>query len=224
MIRRVKSGITGLDPLIEGGFIDGSVNLLTGGTGTGKTIFSSQFLWQGLQKGESCIYITMEEQPEAIKQDAAQFGWDFEKYEEKDLCKIIYHDPVQVNNIGSVIIDEIKNMKVKRIVIDSIAVMGLVIGDPSQIRRRIMNIIGTLKRSKCTAIIVSEIPEDSKALSRFGVEEFTVDGVIVLNYVGIGGMDARSLMIRKMRGTNHGKDTYPFSITSKGIVVKNHDI
>jgi len=224
MMKRIKSGIDGLDPLIEGGFIEGSVNLVTGGTGTGKTIFSSQYLWEGLKKGESCIYITMEESPEAIKQDASLFGWDFQKFEDQGIFKIIYHDPAQVNNIGSVIIDEISTLKAKRLVIDSIAVMGMVIGEDSQIRRRIMNIISTLKRVGCTSIILSEIPEGSNALSRFGIEEFAVDGVIVLNYLGIGGLEARSMMVRKMRGTNHGKDTYPFDITSTGIVVKNTDL
>jgi len=224
MFKRIKSGITGLDPLIEGGFIEGSVNLVTGGTGTGKTTFSTQFLWDGLQRGESCIYITLEEGPDAIKQDASLFGWDFEKYEKKGLCKFIYHDPVQVNNIGSVIIDEISNIKAKRVVIDSLAVIGLVIGEPAQIRRRLMNIINTLKHSGCTSIVISEIPDGSNALSRFDVEEFTVDSVILLNYLGIGGLDARSVVVRKMRGTNHGKDVYPFEITQKGIVVKKPEL
>ncbi|MBU0530042.1 MAG: ATPase domain-containing protein [Candidatus Aenigmatarchaeota archaeon] len=224
MIKRVKSGVHGLDPLIGGGFIDGSVNLITGGTGTGKTIFSSQFLWEGLQRGESCIYITLEESADAIKQDGLLFGWDFGKFEKKGLCKIIYHDPAQVNNIGSVIIDELSNLKAKRIVIDSVAVMGLVIGEIAQIRRRIMNLIATLKNAGCTSLIISEIPEGSSSLSRFGVEEFSVDTVVVLNYLGIGGLDARSLLIRKMRGTNHGKDVYPFEITPKGIVIKKNEL
>jgi KaiC/GvpD/RAD55 family RecA-like ATPase len=73
-------------------------------------------------------------------------------------------------------------------------------------------------------VILSEIPEDSKALSRFGVEEFVVDGVIVLNYLGIGEAYSRSLLIRKMRRTNHGRDVYPFEITPKGIVVKKAEM
>ncbi len=63
-MNRIKTGIPGLDAITDGGFIEGSVNLLTGGTGTGKTIFGSQFIWQGLQMGEPCVYITLEESPE----------------------------------------------------------------------------------------------------------------------------------------------------------------
>ncbi|MFH1978409.1 MAG: ATPase domain-containing protein [Candidatus Aenigmatarchaeota archaeon] len=224
MIKRTPTGIPGLDALIEGGFIQGSVNLLTGETGTGKTIFSSQYLWEGLQRGESCVYISLEESPQDIKQDSSLFGWDFEKFEKKGLCKIIYHDPAQVNNLGAVLADEITNMEATRLVIDSTAIMGLVIENLAQIRRRIMNLIGTLKRVGCTSILTSEIPESSKALSRFGVEEFATDSVIILNYLGLGEVSARSLVIRKMRGTNHGKDVYPFNITKHGIVVKKPEL
>jgi circadian clock protein KaiC len=219
---RIESGIPGLDTLIQGGFLPNSVNLVTGETGTGKTIFCAQYLWYGLQKGDTCLYISLEEDPEDIKADAMQFGWDFEKFEKKGLFKIIYHDPAQVNNLGSVVMDEIKRMNVKRLAIDSTSIIGLTIESQSQIRKLLYNIIGTIKRTECTALLTSEIPEGTKQLTRFGVEEFVVDSVIVLNYLEYaagGGLD-RSLIIRKMRRTKHGKEVYPMDITPKGIVIK----
>jgi KaiC/GvpD/RAD55 family RecA-like ATPase len=223
MKARIESGIPGLDALIQGGFLQNSVNLVTGATGTGKTIFSSQFIWHGLQKGESCLYITLEEDPNDITEDALQFGWDFDKFDKKGLLKVIYHDPAQVNNLGAVIIDEIKRIDAKRLVIDSTSIVGLTIESPSQIRKILYNIAGTIKKTNCTALLVSEIPEGSKKLSRYGVEEFVVDGVLVLNYLeyaaGSGGTD-RSLVIRKMRRTKHGKEMYPMDITAKGIIIK----
>ena len=149
------------------------------------------------------------------------FGWDFDKYEEKGLFRLIYHDPAQVNNLGSVIIDEIKSLKATRLVIDSTSLIGLNIQDVSQIRKVLYNIINVIKRNKCTALITAEIPEGAKGLSKFGVEEFVVDGIIVLNYLeyAAGGLD-RSLIVRKMRRTDHGKDIYPVGIGPKGITVK----
>jgi len=223
-MNRVTTGIPGLDAVMDGGFLAGSVNLISGGTGTGKTIFASQFLWEGLKKGESCVYITLEEDPEDIKEDVANFGWDFASYEKKGLFKIIYHDPAQVNNLGAIIISELEGINAKRLVIDSISIMELAINEPSKIRKRIFNLINAIKRKeKCTTVLLSEIPEDSKALSRYGVEEFVADSVTILSYLGIGEEYNRSLMVRKMRRTNHGKDVYPFEISSKGIGVKRSE-
>jgi circadian clock protein KaiC len=223
---RIESGIPGLDPLMQGGFLQNSANLITGETGTGKTIFCSQFLWYGLQKGETCLYISLEEDPEDIKTDALQFGWDFEKFEKKGLFKIIYQDPAQVNNLASVVIDAIRRMDVKRLVVDSTSIIGLTIESQSQIRKLLYNMIGAIKKTNCTALLTSEIPEGTKQLSRFGVEEFVVDSVIVLNYLEYAagsGNTARSLVIRKMRRTKHGKEMYPMDITSNGVVIKSVD-
>jgi len=225
MMRRVKTGIPGLDGLIQGGLAEGSVSLVAGNTGTGKTILSSQYLYYGLQKGDAGVYITLEESPNDIRNDAAQFGWDFPKYEKKGLCRIIYHDPAQINNLGATILSELTRMNTKRLVIDSTSVMSLNIDNPAQVRRKLFNIINAIKKNGVTtALLITEIPEDSKLLSTFGVEEFVVDGVILLNYMGIEGTTSRTLMIRKMRRTNHGNDIYPMKIGKSGITIKKSDI
>jgi len=224
MLKRVPSGIPGLDKLMQGGFVDRSVILVTGETGTGKTIFGCQFIVAGAEQGEPGLYISLEESPEEIRSDMASFGMDMEKYEKKKMLKIIYHDPVQLNNIDSVIIGEVNSMKAKRVVIDSTALLALNIENPAQIRRRVFSVINTIKRNSCTAVIISEIPEGSKAISRFGVEEFAADGVIILHYLGIGEISARSLTIRKMRRTKHGNDVYPLEINDNGIIVRKVEV
>ena len=222
---RTPTGIPGLDQLIQGGFVKNSVNLLTGETGTGKTIFGTQFLWEGLKKGEPGVYITLEESPEDLRLDVKQFGWDFPKYEKSGKCEIIYYDPAQTSNIASAIMSEIESLKAKRLVIDSTSVLGLTLEQPLLIRRKLLGLVNAVKRQKnCTALFITEIPEDAKALSRFGVEEFVADSVTVLNYLGIGEETVRSMMIRKMRRTNHGKDVYPMLIGPKGISVEKLEI
>jgi len=225
MIKRIPSGISGLDGLIEKGLIQNSTYLVTGETGTGKTIFGAQFIWHGLQKGERGVYISMEESPREIKEDVSRFGWDFEKYEKKGILKIAYHDPAQVDKLGSVLQSEIMGIKANRLVIDSMAAMGLALDNKSLIRRRIASIVSAIKRHEnCTALIITEIPEGSKLLSRFGVEEFVVDGIIVLNYMSMGTDTSRSLMVRKMRRTDHGKDVYPMDISNSGIKIKKSSL
>ncbi len=225
MVMRIKTGIPGLDRLMQGGLVKGSVYLLTGGTGTGKTIFGCQFLWYGLQKGETCVYVTLEEDPVDIREDVRNFGWDFEKFEKKGLCKIIYIDPVSTGNINTEIMNHIKKLDARRLVIDSTAVMGMAMEKESLIRRRVFSIINALKtHDDCTTLIISEIPEETKKLSRFGVEEFVVDGVMVLYYTGIGGEQGNCIEIRKMRRTHHGKGYFPLKFTTDGLKVEKEGI
>lgn len=224
-IPRVKTGIPGLDPLIQGGFVRNSVNLVTGGTGTGKTIFAAQYIWEGLKKGEPGVYITMEQHPTDLKQDFLQFGWDFAKYEKQGLCVIDYFDPAQVNNIASAILNSVKTSKAKRLVIDSTSVIGLTIENEMMIRRKILSLVDVIKRnSNCTVLLTTEITENSNGLSRWGVEEFVVDGVVVLQFTGIGGQSFGNLQVRKMRRTSHARGWFPLEITLKGIKVSKEEV
>jgi KaiC/GvpD/RAD55 family RecA-like ATPase len=219
---RVSTGITGLDKLMQGGYIPNDVYLVTGGTGTGKTIFCSQFLWDGLKKGENCIFFSLEEKPYDVLYDAIDLGMDFKPYIEKKKFLIEYQDPFEMADITTLVKEKIKKMNAKRVVIDSTSIFGMVFQNEHELRNRLYELIKALKEVDIdiVALLTAEIPEDSKALSRFGVEEFVVDGVILLNYMGIGGEIDRSIIIRKMRRTNHYKDVVPFEISKTGIVVK----
>lgn len=217
---RISSGIPGLDKLIGGGFLENDVYLVTGGTGTGKTLFCCQFLLEGLQKGEPCIYFSLEELPDDIIHDAEVFGWDFQKYIDQKKFLIEYADPFEMADISSQVKEKIKKMGAKRVVVDSTAIFGMVFERQSELRKALYNLIRALKGTGAVVMMTSEILEDTKGLSRFGVEEFVVDGVILLNYLGIGGEFDRSILIRKMRRTDHFKDIISFDVTDKGIVTK----
>ena len=219
---RVSSGIPGLDKLIGGGFLENDVYLVTGGTGTGKTLFCCQFLWEGLQKGDSCIYFSMEELPEDILHDAEIFGWNFQKYIDQKKFLIEYSDPFEMADISSQVKEKIKKMGAKRVVVDSTAIFGMVFERQAELRKALYNLIRALKGTGAVIMMTSEILEDSKSLSRFGVEEFVVDGVILMNYESMGGAYPRSLSISKMRRTDHDIDIHPLEISKKGLIT--HDI
>ena len=226
LIERVSTGIPGLDELLEGGFVRGSTILLTGGTGTGKTTFCAQFILEGLKKNEPGVYITMEEDPEDIKTDLIRFGFDFDKFEKKGLFKFVYQNPFEVSDISGTVVDVINSVKAKRAVIDPVSLIGMYMKNPALLRKRLFEIIQILKKTGATTLVTSEILDNEigerggGSLSREGVTEFVVDGVIVLNLFGIGEGITRSLLVRKMRRTKHGTDVYPMEITGKGIIIK----
>jgi len=215
---RIKSGIPGLDPLIGGGFLKGHTILITGPAGAGKTIFCCQFIWEGLKNGEKCMYITFEEMPEEIKEDAAAFGWDFEKYEREGKLIITFKDPFQVTDITTRLENEIRQQGITRVAVDSTSLLGLYFKDPNDVRRELYKLITALKNSGATSLLTAEAPEEGK-ISRFGVEEYVVDGVIYLKSVVIGPQTGRSLVVIKMRRTNIDNEIHPLEIDKNGVRV-----
>ncbi len=217
---RMSSGIPGLDKLMQGGFLQNDIYLVTGGTGTGKTIFCCQFLWEGLRKGEKGIFFSLEEQPDDVIHDAENFGWDFNKFVEKKMFKMEYQDPFEMVDITTLVKEKIEKFGAKRVVIDSTSIFGMVFKDENELRKRLYELIKTLKKTNTVVLMTAEVLEDSKSLSRFGVEEFVVDGVIVLYYTGIGGEEGSCLEIRKMRRTKHAKGYFSLGFSKNGLSVK----
>ena len=219
MIERVSTGIPGLDEVIQGGFVKKSVNLLSGPTGTGKSIFGLQFLWDGLKKGENGVFLSLEQDQEDIFGNAKDFGWDFNKYVNDEKCIVEYLPLWRLEDLTITILEKIKSIKAKRFVLDTISLVCSKL-EEEEIRSELTEFLKELRRSGATSLLLSEIPEGSKGLSTFGIEEFIVDGIIVLHYLEfVSGMTPRSLVIRKMRRTNHGTDVYPISITNKGLSI-----
>lgn len=218
-VERVKTGIPGLDKILAGGIPQGSVVLVTGSAGTGKTTFLSQFIWEGLQEGEKCMFLTLEETPQDIKRDAILFGWDFSKYEKPGKFRIEFFDPFELGDVNARLKDMISVNKFTRVAIDSTSVFGMYLNDEYKIRKNLFKLAQDLKSAGCTSMLSAEIPEDSKALSRHGVEEFVVDGVIVLYYLGLGEGVFRNVAVRKMRRTNHTHGAFPLEFTKNGLKV-----
>jgi KaiC/GvpD/RAD55 family RecA-like ATPase len=226
-IQRVTTGIPGLDRLIEGGFVKGSIIMLAGQTGTGKTIFGCQYLLDGLRRGENGVYLTLEESEEDILGDVARFGWTEELRKYITAGKLIMHSklPTDIKELEETSLTLIRKVDAQRFVLDSlsIATMGWKVStmEVGKVRSQIFDYFKLLKRTGVTSLLIVEIPErELKAISRFGFEEFLADGLIIVYYLeyATGGVP-RSLLIRKMRRTKHSADIYPMEITDRGIKI-----
>jgi KaiC/GvpD/RAD55 family RecA-like ATPase len=224
-VERAATGIPGLDGLMEGGFVAGSTNLIAGVAGACKTTFCMQFLWNGLQKGENAVYVTLEQAPEDILADMSRYGWDFSKYITAKKFKIESMIGSDTTELSTRIFSSLKSIGAKRFVLDSLSLAAMGWKERPEeafkTRLKIFDMLNTLKRTGVTTLLISEIPKAEKdALSRFGFEEFVADSVLLMNSFAVAG-NVRTLQILKMRRTDHGKKIYPFDVTSKGLVVKD---
>ncbi len=233
---KVKTYISGLDELIEGGLVKNSTTLVTGKTGTGKSSFCVSFIYFGAMSGESGIYILTEETAQSIREEAKNiFGFGLERLEEQNLLKILTIKPefptqtstieeskilkIYIYDLVDQISEIVKEINAKRVVFDSTSILELFIGDKYLGRLAIAYLINSLKQMNVTSFLVGTIPESSEDLSTLGIIEFLVDGIIKLEFVPIAEEFKRTLSIRKMRQVNHSTLIHPFEITRDGIKV-----
>jgi circadian clock protein KaiC len=233
-LRRIPTGNPEIDRILEGGLEKGKSYLIAGETGTGKTIFSLQFLTYGAANGEPGIYVTIDERPEVLISDVRRFGWDLQQYiNERRLiilpvrqyftAKMWGKDmDVIVNNIVGELSRISKSVGAKRLVIDPVApLVTMNTTEVTYTREYIRSLVFSIEeRVGTTSLITSEVPTGEDSISRFGVEEFLASGIIILGIANVDGKLKRTLYVRKMRWTAVDPIRYTFRIErGKGIVI-----
>ena len=235
---RVSTGINELDGLLNGGFPNGSITLVSGTPGTGKTIVCFQYIGAGIKNGENCLYLTSDETVPNLLNEAEKFGFNFKSAVESEQLKLIYLD-IDRQNIHKELEEEIKTGKYDRVVIDSLSPLAetpiWMVNNGKEVipssnymttntfpiesiqatRVHLRRLISILKEDECTSMVTTEIPEGSRDLSRDSISEFLVDGILVLDLDTT--MDRRKLTIRKMRGTKHTLKPHNIEISEHGI-------
>jgi circadian clock protein KaiC len=239
-MERIKTGIYGLDHIIDGGFPKSSITLVSGPPGSGKSIFCFQFLYEGAKNGEKCLFLTLDKKVDGILTQSKELGFDFQPSIEKNHIKFLFLN-INKKFVYEAMTNEILSGEYKRIVIDSITPLSempifvrnteetsidtsmvspddIPIGVNLPTRRlHLRYILNVLESTNSTSIVTSELPVGSSLLSRDGISEFLADGVITLSLDPT--MDRRKLSIMKMRNTPHTLKPQDIVIGHGGIKI-----
>ena len=224
VLARTKTGISDLDEMLRGGFLDGDAVLVAGSAGTGKTTLALQYLMNGISLfGERGVYVSFEQLPSQIYRDASSFGWDLRKMEEEDQLRMVCTSPnLMVPNEGDeFLLSEVLNeVRPHRLVLDSLSHLALYVGE-SGLRKELYRLIMMLKARGLSTLLTWETRDASErsVFASDGGASFLVDTVILLKQVEIESAIRRALVVLKMRGSDHDKRLREYDITSQGFKV-----
>ncbi len=231
-IEKLPTNIPGLDHISIGGLPKYRTTLVSGTAGSAKTVLAAQFLAEGIMKsGKHGVFVTFEEPPSDIRRNMASMGWDIEMWEKEG--KWLFVDasvppgeaPVVAGSydLGALLARieyAINACKADRISLDSLDAIFNQLPDRASVRRELSRIAATLKKMQVTAVMTAERSQEYGDISRYGVEEFVADNVIILRNVLEEEKRRRTVEVLKFRGTTHKKGEHPFTVVpGEGLIV-----
>ena len=224
---KVETGIHGLDNSIGGGFPENSAVLLIGPPSTERETFCNQFIYYGLERGESAIYVTFNASPEEIKGDMKKFGWNIEgkiivfvdvyswKTNGKE-SKYAINDPADLNTFNIALshaISELKNKNLKRCLIDSLSALFLYV--PTDLCIRFSSVVlNKFKKANTTQMVVLDKSAHEQRV--FTDLSAITDCTLLMD---LGKANKGSLKIARMKNAKYSGGPLNFKITKKGIEI-----
>jgi circadian clock protein KaiC len=218
---RCKTGIPRLDEILGPGIPWGSSLLIAGVAGTGKTVLSLEFIYQGAKAGEKGILFSFEETEERLRAAAKGLGWDLGREIDRGMVEIVFipQPDIMVEAHLLMMRERISAMKASRVVIDSVSVFLHKVIDPQVSREKIFHLCSIVQNAQAVGFFPTDVPYGSLQVSRFGVEETVVDGVIILSSLEEGQERQRYIEVYKLRNTAHLKGRHNMVIGPGGVSV-----
>ena len=227
-LKKSPTGIEGLDEVIGGGLPTGRPTIVCGGPGCGKTMLGIEFLVRGAtQFDEPGVFLAFEETPEDLIRNVASLGFDLRELtaRKKLLLDYVHVERSEIQETGEYDLEglfirlqhAIDSVGAKRVVVDTLEALFSGFSNQGILRAELRRLFRWLKDRNMTTIITAE--RGDGALTRYGLEEYVSDCVIVLDHRVVGQLSTRRLRIVKYRGSVHGTNEYPFLIDEHGISV-----
>lgn len=228
VLKKIPTGIAGLDEITGGGLPAGRPTLVCGSAGCGKSLLGLEFLIRGaLEFNEPGVLMTFEESADDIKKNVASLGFNVTELVAKKKL-IIDQVRVERNEIeenGEYDLEglfirlghAIDSLRARRVVLDTIETLFSGLSNQAILRSELRRLFGWLKERGMTTIITGERGDGT--LTRQGLEEYVSDCVILLDHRVNGQISTRRLRVVKYRGSTHGTNEYPFLIDEKGFSV-----
>jgi circadian clock protein KaiC len=218
---RCKTGIGKLDELLADGIPRGSSLLIAGVAGTGKTVMSLEFIYRGALAGEKGVLFSFEETTERLLAAAKGMGWDLTREIKRGMIDLVFIPQPDIEVEGHLLMmsERVAALGAKRVAVDSISVFLHKIKDPQIAREKVFQLATIVQNRGAVGFFATDIAYGSDRISRFGVEETVVDGVILLSSTEEGFERQRYIEVYKLRNTAHLKGRHSMAIGPGGIQV-----
>lgn len=218
--KREKFGIPILDEMLSGGIYPGTAVMIAGSTGSGKSLLGLQFILQGVGKGQKGLIVNLEETTEQIVRNSKVLGFDLAPLIEEGHLEIVTIDPAELDlnqHIGFVI-DRVRALSAKRVLIDSVSAYEAVAQNPLQYKDALFALVSYFKRRGISSLFTSEIPEliETPRITA-QMTSMLVDTLLLLRYVQIENKVGKVLLVLKSRGSDHSKELREYVIEQGGI-------
>ncbi|MEM0128629.1 MAG: ATPase domain-containing protein [Thermoplasmata archaeon] len=222
---RVPLGVAGLDAMLRGGVPQGSVVLVTGLPGTGKTCLGLGFLAAGIRAAEPGLFLSLEEEAEMLLETARQFGWPLDDAVARGTLQIHRLDPRETHQslrrIQGSLGSDLRRIGPRRIVVDSVSLLEMLCDGEATRRETLFALAGACRDVGATTLLIAEADPIHPEVTRDGLAEYVADGVLVLGYsqTAEGRRVGLSVRILKMRRTDHVRSAQPYTFGRHGIEV-----